>query len=75
MIKKILLSAFILATASSQALAMKNYEIQTNTFGTEYTFWCDDGQVINFSIGHNMEVSMTLKYDTIDEYLASRNCF
>lgn len=74
MLKKILLSAIIVATTSSQALAMKNYQIQTNSYGTEYTYWCDEGHIVKFSLGHNISVKQRLGYNTIDEYLASRNC-
>jgi len=74
MIKKILLSTIIVVTTSSQALAYKNWEIQSTSYGTEYKYWCNEGQIIKFSIGHNMSVKITLGYDTIDQFLAAQNC-
>lgn len=74
MIKKLLLSVFIVASVSSQAQAMKNWEIESTSYGTDYRYWCEDGRLIQFSIGHNMPVRSTLGYETIGEYLASIDC-
>lgn len=73
MYKSIFLSAIIVA-AAGQALAMKNYEIQSTTYGTDYTYWYDEGHIVKFKLGHNMSVKQTYGYNTIDEYLASQNC-
>jgi hypothetical protein len=74
MIKTTLLCALTVATVASPAFAMKNYQIQTNSYGTEYTYWCDEGHIVKFSLGHNISIKQKFGFNTLDEYLASRNC-